>query len=359
MIVNTIRSQQPGIITQLRVLLLSTLVIAGGCKPAKHVSLSEEGNPTALRNALGESLSGTRSLFLPPGLLAPMSKDQSLRLPSPEESAEAISDTSAFLTLNRRYRFDRVFLLPGSSCSSLRDHLLHSAAWVLYRVLPEGYLFAPAAKTAWHPPDAAEATRLHPDESERSLWLIGIAENLIAIGYPEEAMNLLKLSTCSKDHESRRLSVLASLEASCGHWNKALDYSDESLRLDRNNRNAMVIHIRSLAETGHADEALSKARNYAAAIPDAETLFLLARVANVSGDHAVEISALRRLVAVASREKQPAGASLLYLGQALARDGQRGEALRILEEAEAAPELTQDQRKVIRELREHLAPEKG
>lgn len=355
---HSIQPSRRGALPPLLLLILSAVLLSA-CKPAKRApSPDREQAAASLRKTLGESLTGTKALFLPPGCLALLSGDQSVRLPSPEESAGAISNPSAFHALNRRYRFDRVFLLPGASCAPLRDHLLQSPVWVLSRVLPEGYLFAPAMTPAWHPPDDAAAARLHPDQAERSLWLIGIAENLIAIGHPEEALAMLNLSTCSKEHESRRIAVLASLEASCARWNKALELSAQALRLDRDNRNATVIHIRALAETGHADEALSKARVYANAAPDAETLFLLARAANAAGDHAEEISALRRLVAVALREHQPAGASLLYLGQALAHDGQRGEALRALEEAEKAPELSEDEKKLIRELRTHIAPEK-
>lgn len=62
-----------------------------------------------------------------------------------------------------------------------------------------------------------------------------------------------------------------------------------------------MIVIRALAETGHRDEALEKARSFVHASPDAESLFLLARAANAAGDHAEEISALRRLVATAKR----------------------------------------------------------
>jgi len=186
--------------------------------------------------------------------------------------------------------------------------------------------------------------------------LTGTAESLVRIGRDEDAAALLKLAACSTAHESRRLAVLASLEASMGRWNKALDFSKQSLRLGRGNRTATLILVRALTETGRADEALARARDLSAASPDAESLSLLARTANAAGDHAGEISALRDLAAIAEKERQPAGASLLYLGQALARDGQRGEALRVLEKAEGAPELTEEQKKLIHELRNHLTP---
>lgn len=345
------------------VALLFAALLACACHPTKRLpSEDHEDDKAQLRSLLSETMLGSKALFLPPGCLALLPKNQqkdqqsSVRLPSPAQSAEAISNPASFHALNREYRFDRVFLLPGPLCSPLRDRLLDSPVWVLSRVRPEGYLFSVAGSTPWHSPDAAEAASLVPDPDARSLWLIGTAENLIAIGHLEEATSLLNLATCSKKHEALRLAALSSVEAAYGHWNKALDLAGQSLRIDRHNRTATLILIRAQAETGHPEEALSKARDFVQTSPDAESLFLLARAANEAGDHTEEINALRRLVLTAREQHQPAGASLLYLGQALARDGQRGEALRALEEAENAPELTEEQKRLIRELRDHLTP---
>lgn len=338
-------------------LMLASLLMAG-CHRTRHTA-PVQANPTAcLRKALEQSVAGSRSIFLPPGCLALLPGNTPVLHPSAEESAAALSFPSAFHALHRIHRFDRVFLVTGPSCAPLRDHLLESPVWVLSQVMPEGYLFRLNGSSPWHPPDAAEAERLHQDPAERSLWLIATAENLTAIGNLDQAAALLNLAAGPVEHESRRLASLASLEASSGHWNKALDLSMQSLRLDRGNRGAILILVRALTETGHTDKALSRARELASTTPDAETLFMLARTANAAGDHAGEIKALRDLVALAAKQHQSSGASLLYLGQALARDGHRGEALRVLEQAESAPELTEDQRKLIRELRMHLAPEK-
>lgn len=338
-------------------ILVFCVLALNACQPRKSPPAPDQERVTAsLGRAIEKVVSGSKAVFLPPGCLALLPKTTSARIPSADEIAKALTIPSSFHTLNREYRFDLVFLLPGPLCAPLRDHLLESPVWVLSQVSPEGYLFRVAGGTPWHAPDAAEAERLIPDPDARSLWMIASAENLLAIGHTEEASCLLDLASCSKRHEADRLAALASLEASCGHWNKAVDLAGQSLRSDRRNRTSTMIVIRALAETGHRDEALEKARSFVHASPDAESLFLLARAANAAGDHAEEISALRRLVATAKKEKQPAGASLLYLGQALARDGQRGEALRILEEAENAPELTGEQKQLIRELRDHLAP---
>lgn len=338
-------------------ILVFCVLALSACQPKKSPPSPDQERVTAsFRTVIEKLVSGSKAVFLPPGFLGLLPKGTSAKIPSSEESTKALRNPSSFHTLNREYRFDRVFLPPGPLCAPLRDHLLESPVWVLSQVSPEGYLFRVTGSTPWHAPDAAEAERLMPDPDTRSLWLISTAVNLLAIGHDDETASLLGLASCSKRHEADRLAALASLEASCGHWNKAVDLAGQSLRSDRRNRTSTMILVRALSETGHRDEALEKARAFVRASPDAESLFLLARAANAAGDHAEEISALHHLVATAKKENQAAGASLLYLGQALARDGQRGEALRILEEAQSAPELTAEQKQLIRELRDHLSP---
>jgi tetratricopeptide (TPR) repeat protein len=337
--------------------LVFPVLLLTACNSAKRNQLSDqERAKETMRQTLGKMVAGSKSLFLPPSCLGLLPKETPVRHPSPSQSAEALSNPSSFHSLNREYRFDRVYLPPGQLCAPLRDHLLESSVWVLSEVSPEGYLFSPAGARVWHPPDSTAITLAIPDPGKRSLWLIGAAENLIAIGHHDEAASLLNLASCSKQHESERLATLASLEASYGHWNKVLNLAGQSLRMNGRNRTATIIMIRALIETEHPGEAFSKARDFAESSPDPESIFLLARAANASGDHAEEINALRRLVLTAKEKHQPAGASLLYLGQALARDGQRGEALRVLEEGEKAPELSDDQKKLIKELHDHLAP---
>jgi lipopolysaccharide biosynthesis regulator YciM len=108
-------------------------------------------------------------------------------------------------------------------------------------------------------------------------------------------------------------------------------------------------------ETGQTDEALVQARDLVNRNGENETtLFLLARTANAAHSRQEEIDALARLVSVAQSDHQPLGASLTYLGQAYAKDGQRGNALRTLQQAILAPELTGEERKQIRDVMDHL-----
>jgi tetratricopeptide (TPR) repeat protein len=134
--------------------------------------------------------------------------------------------------------------------------------------------------------------------------------------------------------------------------------ANESLVKDRTNTAARTIQVRALIECDRGDEALEQVRRLVEKSPNQESLFLLARAANAASDQVEEISALNRLVALGAKDHQPLGASLTYLGQAYAKNGERGEALRAFQKAIEAPELSGDQRKMIKELMDHIAPEK-
>jgi tetratricopeptide (TPR) repeat protein len=328
------------------------------CHRERTVTAEHEAAEQAMRKTVSTISSGSASVFLPPAFLSYVAPGHSFQLPSPEEARAACGNLGSFYRLNRARHFDTIFLAHGSFCAPLRDELLQSPLWVLSDILPEGYLFRPVGSPSWKAPSLKEITEMESDPAKRSLRLSSIAENLIAIGHNEDAAALMELAAGCKSGESRRLAVLASLEASRGHWNRAGELARSSLAIERANRTARIILIRALDESGKTDEALEEANALVRSSQDAETLFLLARAANAAGDHAGEISALRRLVSTGKKNNQPVGASLLYLGQALGQDGQRGEALRALDEAEQSPELTPEQKNLVRQLRDHLAPEK-
>ena len=63
---------------------------------------------------------------------------------------------------------------------------------------------------------------------------------------------------------------------------------------------------------------------------------------------------MARLIALARRHREPLGVTLTYLGQAYAKQGERGNALRAFQEAAMAPELSDEQHRVIRELMDHI-----
>jgi tetratricopeptide (TPR) repeat protein len=113
--------------------------------------------------------------------------------------------------------------------------------------------------------------------------------------------------------------------------------------------------VRSLIECNRTDEALDEARALTNGNgEDQQSLFLLARAANASGSNTEEIEALEKLTALARSDGQPLGVILTYLGQANAKMGRRGEALRAFQLAVVSPELTTQQRAMIREIMDHI-----
>ena len=185
--------------------------------------------------------------------------------------------------------------------------------------------------------------------------MILTAANLAAINHTDQAEQLLKMATATHELPSLLLSTKASLTASQGNWEEAATLARESLRTDRKNRGAHEILIRALVEKGLTDEALENARSLVSSQgEDEETLFLLARAANAANSRVEEIDALARLVALGKKDSQLVGPSLSYLGQAYAKNGQRSEALHTFQQAILCPELTEDERKAIREIMDHL-----
>ena len=315
--------------------------------------------PGVVELSLGRESSALRTsganAFLSPRLgLPPLGTNS----PTPEESLRALGHPSYFHQLNRERHFTAVILASVDAAQPLCSALLESPVWVLSSVSPAGYLFRQAGQKPWQLTDPANLGETGIDPSLRSEWMILTAMNLIAIGRNGEAESLLE--SAAKDHPDQALLAggRASLAASRGQWNEALASGRVSLAHDPGNQAVRETVIRALVETGRSDEALDEARKLVARRKDAATLFLLARTANTANSSREEIAALQDLVAYGRQTGQPLGASLSYLGQALARNGERGAAIMAFREAMNCPELSPEEQKVIREMADHIALER-
>ena len=298
-------------------------------------------------------------IFLTPEffpMTASWSGSQKALLPSLAQSTAASRDKSLFWKLNREKHYSAAFL-ESAVTGELSDSLLQSQLWELSDVSPWGYLFCQktAQTTAWKIPSEAELLKQWPDAEGRSRFLILTAANLAAINRLDDAEHFLTLGEKLNLLPSLLQSTRASLAASRRDWVSATQYARQSLHSDPTNSAAQEILIRALIEIGNTDAALDQARELSIRKPDNEAaLFLLARAANAANSSKEEIEALTRLVTVGRRNAEPLGATLTYLGQAYAKEGNRGDALRSFQGAELAPELSSDQRKIIRELMDHL-----
>ena len=324
------------------------LLLPSGNNPDERLA-----TPTPL---LLEMLKPGKPLFLSPEFLPCLPAGSRDLAPQPELSAKASRNISEFLKLQRSRHFAAVLIAPDAAYHPLVESLLASPLWVLSDVTPWGYLFSPAGSTAWRLPTDGECAERWPVPSDRAEWLLRTASCLAAIGRNREAEELLRQAETTRLLPSRISATRASIAASRGDWETALQLSRKALRQDRSNRAAREILVRSLIECGRGDEALDQARELTALpSPDETSLFLLARAAHAAGSPEEEISALKRLLDLQRQRSAPTGATQAYLGQACAKSGRRGEALRAFAEVLTAPEITEEQRGAIREVMDHLA----
>ncbi|MEI6322787.1 MAG: tetratricopeptide repeat protein [bacterium] len=339
------------------VFLALTTLLVEGCQ----LHRTPDARLTSPVPLLQEILKSTDSpVFITPEFfpsIASLSGPQVSLLPSVTDSESAARDKSAFWKMNRERHFGAVFLGASPAWQSLTKSLLASSLWTLTDLSPWGYLFRPKGDhaTDWQLPSDQKLREIWPDTKDRARYMMLTASNLAEIGRLSEATQLLDMAATTKELPSLLLSTRASLSASQGHWQDAAGYAKKSLDADTGNHAAREILIRALIETGSADEALDNAQSLITLKGENEnSLFLLARAANAANSGKEETDALLRLVTLARRHREPLGASLTYLGQAYAKQGERGNALRAFQEAALAPELSDEQHGVIRELMDHI-----
>ena len=346
-------------IVAIGIVLLTAGILWIALNPTESSKSLRSSPPRRQITILEKTLSEHYSVFLSPEFYPLIPHAMGEQLPSLEQAKSATANAADFYRLNRERHFSLLFLGTHPLSAALARELLSSPLWVLTEVSPWGYLLTPSTseKAPWTPPSPTTAVLSCTDPNQRAEFLIETAENLISIKKLTEAEILLK-SAASLNHNLPSLQEAeASLAASQGRWHDALTLAREAFRHDSSSSPAAEILIRALTECGHPDEALEVARKLTQRVRNQETLFLLARAAYSSNSKNEEIEALNALIALGREHHQAIGSSLTYLGQAYARNGERGAAMRAFQEAITQPELTQEQRSLLRQLLDHLAPE--
>jgi tetratricopeptide (TPR) repeat protein len=320
--------------------------------PGGELKNSSALSPATTLEAL---VANGKTVFVSPEYIPLIPDARRSLMTSPEEAALAMKSASEFLKLNRKQRFTHILLSGSPSSRTLLDSLSTTPLWVLADVEPWGYLFAPPGATPWTLPSSSTLEKKYPRSKDRTLWMIGTAGNLAAINHWEEAGQLLDEAEHLRDFPSLVLGAKSSIAASQGRWQEAMTLSRQALAKDPSNSSARETLVRSLIECGRTDDALDEARTVANGNSEnQQALFLLARAANASGSNTEEIEALEKLTAHARRDGQPLGVILTYLGQANAKMGRRGDALRAFQLAVVSPELSTQQRAMIREIMDHI-----
>jgi hypothetical protein len=297
-------------------------------------------------------------VFVPPSF-RPLIPERFHPLLADRSSTEAaLGSIPAFSRLNREQHFSVVLLDSRPASVPLAEFLQDSPLWTLSAVSPWGYVFQtsggkvdhPAGPNSWDPPWVISP-------KNRALWFLGTASSLAAIHQAAEAKRLL--ASVEETHllPSLCLSGKASLEAESGNWREAKKLAAQAVGKDPANVASSMILTRALIECGEAGDALVQARALSEAYPDdAAILFLRARAANAANATSEEIEVLLRLVHRNEAQQQPLGASLAYLAQAYAKNGQRGLALTTFERALRCPEMNGDQKKMLTGIMDHLMP---
>jgi len=386
-----IKGSESGVFTLMKTVALVTILVLviletfTGCHKSapENIGMSKStaflASPIPLLEGL---LCDGKQVFISPEFFpftSLIKADQASRylsqIPSPIECREACETPALFYRLNRVRHFSSVLLGSNQRSLSLVASLLKSPLWKIKEVNPWGVLFAPITSISeaqalsmgsspsslthtlgdWQVPIEAALVKAWPDEEERADWMIRTASVLIAMKQTSEAENLLRLAEKTHRRPSDLLEVKAALSAVRGRCEESNNFARQSLGKNHTQTSARMTLIRAMIETGDSNAALAESRRLMEETPpNEETLFLLARAANAAGSAAEEIIALEKLVELGRKKSEPLGASLTYLGQAYGKNGERGNAMKTLQEALQCPELTDPQRSMIQEIIDHL-----
>jgi hypothetical protein len=273
--------------------------------------------------------------FLPPPTLEPFGREPGL-----------------WRAADRRHRYQAVWLLGDKSdFAPLARHLGESKDWRLEAVDATGMLFIrkpEAPEFATEP--AQQFARALTGAVNKSGFLSAAALSCLAAGAVPEAGELSATAVKRSDRSSSTAATRALVLISLGLVRPALDESLRAVRLNPNSAEAWRVRTEALLHAGMADDAYAAARRAADLDPgDPGTLWLFARAANAARAFQTESEVLERLIALTVGRHGDAGFYQFYLGQAYAKQGLLRPALTALETAAAAPGLTDDQRREIRD----------
>lgn len=175
--------------------------------------------------------------------------------------------------------------------------------------------------------------------------LFGLGQLLVQRGAAEEGEALLARHArlrridalgYADESEAYQCIVLGNHEALAGAFDRALAEFDRALELEPDNLDARSYRAATHLDTGHVDEALADWKRVLARDPDhvhattALADFHLAPIADPRRDPAAALPLARRAVAATDRRD---ARSLALLARALARSGNRQEALAVVDEA--------------------------
>lgn len=272
------------------------------------------------------------------------------------EFARAAQEPDFFRKLDRKHHFDAVLLAgdPGGYRPLLR-HLIESRDWVFTHLDHTSIVFRRPPAELWREETIDEKKARFEKAGDRAQFLAQAASRLLAAGRTGTAKRCLE-EALSLDRKSPDVwTQLALHSATTGRWQEALVHANEALALDGDHPPALSAKAQVLYGLGRFDDALPVAEKVVAAFPhDPGMLFLHAKIAHEAHAYFREIESLRRLIALAEKQGQPASGYRIYLAQAHAAAGEARPALEEFEKAAATGDLSPEQRQFVQESIERI-----
>jgi len=274
--------------------------------------------------------------------------------------AQAALSPKLFRQLDRQEHFDALLLVGDPiQFKALTEHLIKTQDWTLnwvdswcsvYCRQTGGGLTREAIlkiATQW---DSAEAR-------VKATALAAMAERLVAASRLDVAGELLQLAAAADAQCAAVWTAEGAYRLARGEWVQAVAAADRALQgSGRRERAARSVKAQGLYFSKHFEEAyLLSAELLAEAPEDPVMLFTHAKIAHEVRAIQEEVGVLRKLIAIAERERRSTSWYQVYLGQALAMSGEGEAALKEFDLALRDPDLPEDQRDFAKNSRARVA----
>jgi len=274
--------------------------------------------------------------------------------------AQAALSPKLFRQLDRQEHFDALLLVGDPvQFRALTEHLIKTQDWSLswvdswcsvYSRQAGGGLTREAIlriATQW---DGAGAR-------VKATALAAMAERLVAASRLDVAVELLQLAKAADGESAAVWTAEGAYRLARGEWVQAVAAADRALQgSGRRGRAARSVKAQGLYFSKQFEEAyLLSAELLADAPEDPVMLFTHAKIAHEVRAIQEEVGVLRKLIAIAEKERRSTSWYRVYLGQALAMSGEGESALREFDLALVDPDLPEDQRDFAKNSRARVA----
>ena len=274
--------------------------------------------------------------------------------------AQAALSPKLFRQLDRQEHFDALLLVGDPvQFRALTEHLIKTQDWSLswvdswcsvYSRQAGGGLTREAIlriATQW---DGAGAR-------VKATALAAMAERLVAASRLDVAVELLQLAKAADGESAAVWTAEGAYRLARGEWVQAVAAADRALQgSGRRGRAARSVKAQGLYFSKQFEEAyLLSAELLAEAPEDPVMLFTHAKIAHEVRAIQEEVGVLRKLIAIAEKERRSTSWYRVYLGQALAMIGDGEGALKEFDLALVDPDLPEDQRDFAKNSRARVA----